>query len=175
MEELILGLLLEEARTIYDLKKIMNERFCMCYRDSLGSLRVCLNGLMDRKYIIFKEEIRNGRYHKFYHITASGRSFFMSWLTEEPAPIVCKNLDLPRIYFLPLLSVEKQVEILRFQIQQLKQQISALQLKSGLQAKDVTTEINPAISYELDALRFHLSWYRRCLRKLNKEKTTSTL
>lgn len=100
MANVILGLLLLQPQTIYDLNKQFESSVSLFYSASLGALRSALLGLLARGHVEFDELVERGRAKKVYRITAEGRAAFDDWMR---APVAGSNLEtaaLSKLFFL---------------------------------------------------------------------------
>lgn len=100
MENIILGLLLLQSRTIYQLRKRINEGLNLMYSCSMGSIQAAIKKLLKNGYITSNEISENGKLKKFYSITDSGKNYFDSWLISPIDSYAAKNPELSKIYFL---------------------------------------------------------------------------
>jgi PadR family transcriptional regulator, regulatory protein AphA len=95
----ILGLLAEEARTGYDIKKVVEERLSHFWSESFGHLYPMLRRLHERGLVaqqVERQEARPDR--KIYSITDAGRSALEAWFAEPPSPQRPRNEVLLRIF-----------------------------------------------------------------------------
>lgn len=112
MEYAILGLLLREQLTIYQIRIIFAESFSLIYGDSYGSLQSALKRLMNQGWIQFEAVKEGGRNKKVYHITAAGRARFFEWMGEEIPLSKLETATLTRLFFLGELEQEKRLQVL---------------------------------------------------------------
>ena len=61
MENIILGLLLLQSRTIYQLRKRINEGLNLMYSCSMGSIQAAIKKLLKNGYITSNEISENGK------------------------------------------------------------------------------------------------------------------
>ena len=80
MENIILGLLMLRSRTIYQLRKRIDEGLNLMYSCSTGSIQAAIKKLLQNGHITFSEIKEKGKLKKIYSITDSGRSSFKAWL-----------------------------------------------------------------------------------------------
>jgi len=81
----VLGLLMEENMTGYDLKRRFNDWVGFYYRTSDGSLYPALNKMKRDRLVTMKIHRTGARSRKVYAITAVGRERFLRLLAEPPA------------------------------------------------------------------------------------------
>ena len=82
MENIILGLLLLQSRTIYQLRKRINNGLNLMYSCSTGSIQAAIKKLLRSGYISVKEINENGKLKKLYSITADGKKQFDLWVNS---------------------------------------------------------------------------------------------
>ena len=66
MDNIILGLLILESRTIYRLRERIKKGMDLMYSSSMGSIQAAIKRLLDRGYISYSERVENGKY-KMHH------------------------------------------------------------------------------------------------------------
>lgn len=169
MEELILALLMDTTKTIYEIKVSVATEFEMLFSDSLGCIGIALKNLLEKGLIIC-EDTHLSRHQKRYEITDEGREYFLNQC-QYFEPLSLKNSNLKYIYFMKFLKPEKRLEGLQYQIKILKEKQCILKKNifdlSKKEGKTATDEYKMMVlEYELDCINFNLSWYRKLLRKM---------
>ncbi len=99
LESLILGMILDQERTGYDIKKCISERFSIFYKASFGSLYPALNRLVGKGLVTTREETKGARKKIFYLVTEEGRNEFLGWLCSPMEIMDGTNLKLIKVYF----------------------------------------------------------------------------
>lgn len=95
----ILGLLAEEPRSGYDIKKEVEERLAHFWSQSYGHIYPMLRRLESGGLVTMSLERQAGRPdRKVYSITDEGRRALEEWFTEPPAPPLPRNELLLRIF-----------------------------------------------------------------------------
>jgi len=112
MEYAVLGLLLREQLTIYQIRIIFAESFSLIYGDSYGSLQSALKRLLNQGFIRFEAVKEGGRNKKVYHITAAGRTRFVAWMGEEIPLSKLETATLTRLFFLGELEQADRLQVL---------------------------------------------------------------
>ena len=113
MENIILGLLLLQSRTIYQLRKRINEGLNLMYSCSMGSIQAAIKKLLKNGYITSNEISENGKLKKIYSITDSGKNYFDSWLISPIDSYAAKNPELSKIYFLGFAEKETRIKLIK--------------------------------------------------------------
>lgn len=112
MEFAVLGLLLREQLTIYQIRIIFAESFSLIYGDSYGSLQSALKRLLGQGFIRFEAVKEGGRNKKIYHITTAGRERFYAWMQEEIPLSKLETATLTRLFFLGELDKPQRIQVL---------------------------------------------------------------
>jgi len=95
----ILGLLAEEDRSGYDIKKEVEERLAHFWSESFGHIYPMLRRLRERGLVEQRVERQEGRPdRKVYAITDEGRAALEAWFAEPPTPARPRNEVLLRIF-----------------------------------------------------------------------------
>lgn len=174
MEEVILGILLNSEKTIYELNQILEKDFKLMFCASLGCLEIVLKKLLKKNEISFIAVQEGGRSKKKYVINEAGRKHFLVWMNQPACPSQFKDPTLSRVYFLSALSDENRYLFCK--------QAIALQKKNyNLLLADYEERIHNKIeqnkSYDLSLLEYHLQickmnirWYKKMIKELKQEK-----
>lgn len=139
MEFVVLGLLMIQDLTVYQLNQSFKSGLALIYSASYGSLLSALKKLLAWQEIEFREVVENGRNKKIYHITESGRAHFYRWMQEEIPQNKLELVALCKIFFLGLVESDAEkkaileniiaaIEIMEGQLDRLSQSLSQLQL-----------------------------------------------
>lgn len=109
LEYIILGFLMREEMSGYDLKQWMVNCTSYFFDASFGSIYPALKRLREKDYISFNEVVENGKLKKLYAITDEGRSHFLDWLEKPIVFSKTKQEHLVYFYFYGYLPKEKAV------------------------------------------------------------------
>lgn len=95
----ILGLLAEEPRSGYDIKKEVEERLGHFWSESYGHIYPMLRRLHDRDLVVKEVKRQEGRPDRYvYSLTEDGRRALEDWFAEPPAPARPRNELLLRLF-----------------------------------------------------------------------------
>ena len=174
MENIILGLLLLHSRTIYQLRKRINDGLHLMYSCSMGSIQAALKKLLHNGHISVSETIENGKLKKLYSITDSGKIYFTAWLNSPLESGTAKNPELAKIYFMGFTEKETRVKIIEKHIADLKKMRSDLEnicnegviLSSQVQKNDIFYYQLQTAIYGRDFMQFNIDWYNRLLKNM---------
>lgn len=79
-EYLLLGFLLEQPQSGYQIKQHIELGTSNFIRSSYGSIYPILKKLKNKGFLTCEEQVNNGRFTKIYTITDEGIACFMAWL-----------------------------------------------------------------------------------------------
>lgn len=184
MENIILGLLLLQPRTIYQLRKRIDEGLNLMYSCSTGSIQAAIKNLLKNGYICVNEIAENGKLKKLYTITEQGKTQFDLWVNSTIENNLAKNPQLAKIYFMGLSDKENRIRLIRNYISKLKKVYRDLE-KICSNGESLSAEFprNEILFYQLqtakygrDLMLFNINWYNRLLkniRSISDENTAS--
>lgn len=174
MENIILGLLLLQSRTIYQLRKRINSGLNLMYSCSMGSIQASIKKLLKSRYISVQEITENGKLKKLYSITVDGKKQFDLWANSPIDGYLSKNPELTKIYFMGFAKKESRIKSLENHINDLQKIFSNLDTICK-EAESISTEMqrNEIFYYQLetakygrDFMQFNIKWYSRLLEKV---------
>ena len=117
LDFIILGMVLNENLTGYDIKKYIENGIGVFYKASYGSLYPALKKLTEKGWLTMYEEPQGGRQKKFYKLTDEGRKVFMDWLASPMNALDGMNMHLAKVYFFDKLPVEiRDRQLLEYEI-----------------------------------------------------------
>lgn len=174
MEHIILGLLLLQSRTIYQLRKRINDGLHLMYSCSMGSIQAAIKKLLHNGHISVSEAIENGKLKKLYIITNSGKIYFTAWLNSPIESVTAKNPELSKIYFMGFAEKETRIKLIENHIADLTKVRSDLEkicdngktLSSEMKSNDILFYQLQTAIYGRDLLKFNIEWYDRLLKNL---------
>jgi DNA-binding PadR family transcriptional regulator len=115
-EQVLLGMLVIEPRSGYDLKKVFNATPAAAYQSSPGALYPALRRLVERGLLRIEDEVSpTGRARRVYHATGEGVTMHLAWL-RQPVRLDNGATDLG-LHLMRFAMMEKQVppgEVLAF-------------------------------------------------------------
>lgn len=109
LEYIILGFLMKEEMSGYDLKQWMTNCTSYFFDASFGSIYPALKRLEEKGYISCHEVVESSKFKKLYSITDMGKSYFMSWLEKPIVFSKTKQDHLVHLYFYQYLPKEKVI------------------------------------------------------------------
>lgn len=176
MENIILGLLLLQPRTIYQLRKRINEGLNLMYSCSTGSIQAAIKKLLKNKHICVSEIAEGGKLKKLYSITESGKSYFKGWLCRPIDGGTAKNPELTKIYFLGLSGKELRIKLIQEHIADLEKSLSGLEkicrdgtaLSGKMENNDIFYYQLQTAFYGRDLIKFNIGWYSRLLKNIKE-------
>lgn len=174
MEYIILGLLMLQARTIYQLRKRIDEGLNLMYSCSTGSIQAAIKKLLKNGYICVGEVCDKGKQKKLYSITDEGKARFGSWVNGAIESNAAKNPELAKIYFMGFSEKDNRIKAVENHIAELEKTYADLEkiCKEGASMSDELQK-NEIVFYQLqtanygrDLLKFNIEWYKRLLESI---------
>lgn len=112
MENVVLGLLIIQSLTLYEMNQGFKQGLSMIYSASFGSMQTALKNLLAGGMVTFEERVDHGRNKKVFSITATGREAFFQWMAAETPLNKLEVVGLAKVYFLGLIpDVEQRKKI----------------------------------------------------------------
>lgn len=178
MEHIILGLLLLQPRTIYQLRKRIFEGLNLMYSCSTGSIQAALKKLLKLGYVEFREITENGKLKKLYCVTESGKRNFDEWVNGAIDGSAPKNPQLAKIYFMGMSQKENREALLEQYVTELKTSCAVLEkiceegekLARSTNNNDILYFQLQSAKYGRDFMRFNVDWYARLLAEIKRIK-----
>ena len=176
MENIILGLLLLKARTIYQLRKRINEGLDLMYSCSTGSIQAAIKKLLQNGHISVSEIMEDGKLKKIYSITDSGKDYFNAWVNSPIDNGSAKNPELTKIYFMGFAENETRVRLIEKHISDLQKIHYELEkicnggatVLSEMQNNDIFFYQFQTAKYGRDLMQFNIEWYSRLLKNIKE-------
>lgn len=176
MDHIILGLLLLQDRTIYQLRDRINKGLHLMYSSSMGSIQAAIKKLMGNGYICFHEVVENGKHKKIYSLTDDGKAHFLEWINAPIESQNIKNPELAKIYFFGFSSPENRARLLEKYLNHLRDQYHALsmicedadKMTAPKKCEDILFYQIAAARYGRDLMKFQIEWYENLLREITE-------
>lgn len=180
MEQVILGLMVLQSMTIYELHSVFKRGVSLFYSASYGSLQSALKKLVAREAVTFQEVMEGKRRKKIYTITEAGGKEFYQWMRKPIPKRKMTSTILAKLYFLGLIKRKSDkrkiivgfIEALRESEQTLvnaDRQVS--EFVSPPELKDLFSYQYKTLQFGLHSSRFTIAWFEELLRELdNYEK-----
>ena len=105
---IIIGTVLHQALTGYDIKKTIDTGIGNIHRLSNGSLYPALKKLTDKGYLTLTEQTHTDRLKKYYLATDQGREAFTQWLLAPIDTTPITPAILSKVFFFDELTPELQ-------------------------------------------------------------------
>lgn len=117
LEFVILGMVIDDDLTGYDIKRSIENGIGVFYKASFGSLYPALKKCTEKGFLTTYEKPNGGRKKVYHHITEAGRERFFSWLSSPTEVLDGTNTSLAKTYFFDRLPRETRDRQL-FQLEQ---------------------------------------------------------
>ena len=164
MENIILGLLLLKNRTIYELRKRINDGLNLMYSCSTGSIQAAIKKLLQNGHVAVRET------------TEKGKTAFNGWVNSPVDVVTAKNPELAKIYFMGFTEKEVRIKLIQSYIDDFKKTCSELEkichegeiLSDGMKNNEVFYFQLQTALYGKDLMKFNIGWYSRLLKTLQE-------
>ena len=157
LEQVILGVLMQQPMSGYDIKKVIDHSVGLFYRSSFGSLYPALGRLADKGRVSVTE-LEDSKNKKIYTIVESGRIDFLDWL-KEPLDSN-KNAHLIKVFFYDYLDEETRQFRLNEYEAGLRGKMAQIQAVQGIVAGELAEIENPQdYYYRVSVLGYGLQHY----------------
>ncbi len=177
MEYVILGLLLIQARTLYEIKKVLDTKVSLFYSASFGSISSAITKLLEKQWISVQEQVEQGRNKKIYSIAPEGAAAFQEWLSSPIPGEKVKDHALTRLFFLGFLAPAERIALIAGHLARLEAQAAELAV---FEAEAQSRPVEPAqqklaafqyltLRYGQDYYAFSIAWFKRMLADLKEE------
>lgn len=179
MENMILGLLILQSRTIYQLRERIDKGLSLMYSSSMGSIQSAIGKLLARGYIDFEETVDGGRHKKVYRITQSGKERFSGWINSPIEEIGVKCPELVKLYFLGLGEKESRASVIDSYISMLKERLAVIESICGgakeaepdeEHAREIFRYQLASALYARDLYEFNIGWFENLLKQIRSEE-----
>ena len=192
MDIIILGLLMIQNSTIYEIRKAIETNFTNISSSSTGSIHSAINKLQGKNFILVNEFVENSVNKKVYEITVAGKEYFYENITK-PMLYKDKNMELGKFIFMGFVPKEKRSGLIEAYISELKKELDALliissgtqpryafdenyieYLKSKGMSKDITNETfmdialfqYATLDLAIAKIEFEIKWFENFKQKL---------
>lgn len=177
MDHIILGLLLLENRTIYQLRERISKGMDLMYSSSMGSIQAAIKKLLNHGYISYEEGVENGKYKKIYSITESGKCYFLEWINSPFETQNTKNPELVKVYFMGFSDKTSRRGNIEKYLSHLTEKYHVLKsICEEAESINVTEESKDIIFYQLaaarygrDFMKFNIEWYKKLIIEMESE------
>lgn len=174
MENIILGLLQLQPRTIYQLRKRIETGLNLMYSCSTGSIQAAIKKLLQNGYIVVEEKLENGKNKKIYSITDSGKNSFNIWLNSPIDIGAAKNPELSKIYFMGFADKANCIKLIEQYLNDLQKCYFELRticndgeiLSKEIKNNDIFFYQLQTAMYGRDVMKFNIDWYTQLLKNI---------
>lgn len=175
MEHVVLGLLIFQGMTLYEINQAFKQGISMFYSASYGSLQVAVKNLLGKGLIIFEEKVDKGRNKKVYTITEQGREAFFQWMRDEIPVSKLEVTGLSKVFFLGyiedveqkkqiLREILKKIEMVEAELNSINEQIQQMQIAEPL--REIAKYRWKTLDYGQKAHAFAREWFTALLEEL---------
>lgn len=162
MDIVLLGLLMVQDLTIYQLNQAFKSGIALIYSASYGSILSAIRKLISSKEVTFIELVDNGRNKKIYHISEKGRAHFYQWMHGDIDGNKLETMALIKVFFLGLIdSVDEKKKILENIVSSIiRMEESLNQLSQYLSHVPLSDEEKKLHYYQFKTLDYGINTHR---------------
>jgi len=157
LDYIVIGMVLEEELTGYDIKKEVDQSIGIFYKANYGRLYPTLKKLADKGYLTMNEQMQGNRLKKYYKATSLGKEAFLEWLSSPVDLMEHGETQLSKIFFygeLPEAVRTKRIQEYEFLIEQSLQQLLAI--KKEVDEEMTIDEKNNRFYFQISTLYYGL-------------------
>jgi DNA-binding PadR family transcriptional regulator len=175
MENVVLGLLIIQSLTLYEMNQAFKQGISMFYSASYGSLQTALKNLLARGFVIYQERVDNGRNKKVYSITPAGRKAFFLWMKAETPINKLEVTGLSKVFFLGLIhdryeriaiieEILQKIRLMEAELAHLDEEIKAYAIPES--QHEIVGFSRKTLDYGRGAHAFAREWFEDLLKEL---------
>jgi len=164
LDYIIMGMVLGQELTGYDIKKEVEQSIGNFYNINYGRLYPALSKLSDQGLLTMREEMQGKRLKKFYQTTKLGENTFLNWLSSPVDEQASAEFQLVQIFFYGCLPKELRDQRLREYENLLKKMLQQLQqIENSLPSENLSDKDYFGIStlyYGFQQVHSTLRWLK---------------
>lgn len=172
LEYIILGFLLKNDLTGYDLKLRMAKSTSFFFDASFGSIYPALKRLEEKKFIISQEIKDGGKLKNIYHLQKDGENYFKVWLQKPVEFTKSKNDFLVKLFFYKYLPRETAIDNLNRLIEMVMQYLNQLKEQrmeiDGF--KETITFEYSTLLYGIQSYELIIAWLHELINQIKETK-----
>lgn len=179
MEHVVLGLLMMQSLTLYGLNRAFKQGISLFYSASYGSLQAAVKNLSGKGWIVFEEQVEQGRNKKLYSITEPGRKAFYEWMLDEIPANKLEVTALSKVFFLGLMEsgeqkrqivreILRKVEIVQNELSEMQREISRYEIPGSY--REIFKYQMKTLDYGLQAHAFGREWFQALLEDIESHR-----
>jgi PadR family transcriptional regulator, regulatory protein AphA len=177
MEYIILGLLMQRERTLYEIKKVLETSISLFYSASFGSIGTALEKLVAKEWVVLRELVERGRNKKIYGLAPPGAAAFAAWLVSPIASEKVRDPALTRLFFLGHLAMPERIAVIKAHLVNLESHYAVLATLDEANAnvtiptmyEELVVFQQFTLDYGRDYYAFSIDWFKRLLRTLEEQ------
>lgn len=166
MDKLILGILMLQRMTAYEIKNTIKTSFKSMCSDSLGSIQAALKKMLEQGLVTCEELVEKGVNKKRYAITELGEKALIEWIKVPLDMTKTKNADFGKLLFMGFLPKENQKRLIDAIILSLEEEYMRLKMvKDSIDVEEERASLHDYLLLD--------SEYRSRIQNLNEDQDIS--
>lgn len=164
----ILGMLMVEPRSGYDIKRLVDRTTRFFWAASYGQIYPELKRLHERGLIEPAADPQTARRRTTYRITAAGRDAFVAWLREPEQMHEMRDEGLLKLFFAGTLEREDAIAVLEAKRAAHERKLAALREIEPLAAAAERFGPFAVLRYGVEMSEFAIGWCDRVIGELKE-------
>ncbi len=170
IDMVILGLLIHEDLTGYDIKKNIDGAIRFFWKGSFGSIYPALAAMEEQGLVQKIPSASGGREKILYHITDAGKSVVRDWLSERQASNELKYETLLKLFFGGAADPETAMKNIEVFEEQIRSELALLKVYQGNLEKVLDQKDHVyfylTVTFGVDTMETYLKWCTKAKRIL---------
>ena len=170
IDMVILGLLIHEDLTGYDIKKNIDGAIRFFWKGSFGSIYPALSAMEEQGLVKKIPSTSGGREKILYHITDEGKSAVRDWLSERQAGNELKYETLLKLFFGGAADKETAIRNIEVFEEQIRSELALLKVYQGNLEKVLDQKDHIyfylTVTFGVDTMETYLKWCTKAKRIL---------
>jgi PadR family transcriptional regulator, regulatory protein AphA len=171
----ILGMLRHEARSGYEIKRVVDRSTRFFWAASYGQIYPELTSLAEAGLVEGESQPTGGRKRTVYRLTAGGREELVHWLAQPPEHLELRDEGLLKLFFAAAAEPGAALEILDAKQRLMEEKLATLRAIEPHAAAIASSDPFPylVLRYGLESSEWAIAWCERARAELTEAKSTS--
>jgi len=170
IDMVILGLLIHEDLTGYDIKKQIDQAIRFFWKGSFGSIYPALSALEEQGLVTKTQGASGGREKILYHITEQGKKSVKDWLSETSASNDLKYETMLKLFFGGAADRKTAIRNIEVFEKQIREELSILYVYKSNLEKVLDQEDHLyfylTVTFGVDTMEGYIKWCAKAKKML---------
>ena len=169
VSHVILGLLLHEPRSGYEIKRIVDRSTRLFWAASYGQIYPELERLAAAGLIEGSTQPRGKRKRNVYRLTAEGRGALRDWLVEPDVGLQLRDEGLLKLFFADALASEDRIDLVRRMRSSREEVLAGLRETERQGRARVGSSAHLVLRYGIEHYEWMVDWCSKTERQLARQ------